>query len=226
MHSSNDSVHSGGKLTIPVPARRRKSAGDLPAATNVDVDTVPSPTLRRELCTVSTGDPPPVTQDHDSCNASISNAAPATRRRRSTSAACTATGIAVVAAAPRKQYTNTDLVPIRGNSTTTARRKRSSGGPQPSFNGVAKRPCCNELATHEIVGWLLGAFIAMRETAEVESVPVLLSSKRGQELDLLRAELTQQLAVKVQPPCSRVQLLAQLLRELHAYCGGEGPSPY
>jgi len=66
--------------------------------------------------------------------------------------------------------------------------------------------------------------MAMRAPSKVGCVPVLLSNKKGQELDLLRAMLTQQLAVKPEPPCTRAQLLEQLLNELRAYCGGEGPS--
>jgi len=225
MHSPSDGAPSGGKLTIPVPVRRRKSGGDIPTAANVDVDTALSLTLQMGLCAASTCDPPRIMQHHERCSASINDAAPVTHRGWNSGAAHTPTGSAFVAATPGKQCTGTGLLPINHAPTATARRRGSNGGPQPSSKRAAKQARCSELATHEIVGWLLGALVAMRETSNMESVPVMLSSKRGQELDLLRAELTQQLKIKGELPCSGAQLLAQLLKELHAYCGGEGPSP-
>lgn len=102
---------------------------------------------------------------------------------------------------------------------SSAKRRRSSAV---RSDADVKKPSYKELATHEIVGWLLGAVIAMGTSSKVNTVPALLSKKRHQELDLLHATLAQHMA-KSTPPHSNVRFLNQLLCELRAYCCGEGP---
>lgn len=276
-------AHIGGKLTLPIPARRRRSSGDLSAAvdgeashTSVEYDDrvgsdhvllmtppktnkdasfgdIPANTPRRKSCGPAPVDAVAPTTPRRRCTG-VSAAAvgdtldggktasrpsrcdqEATSRRRSVAAADAASPATTSNASPtttsRRQSIATPTATPRRRSTgaasdavpgTTACRRKSSGAT--SAKGATRQPSCNDKAIHEIVGWLLGALMAMRAPSKVGCIPVLLSDKKGQELELLGAMLRQQLAVKPEPPCTRAQLLEQLVSELRAYCGGEGPS--
>lgn len=87
---------------------------------------------------------------------------------------------------------------------------------------VRPGPSCMELATHEVVGWLLGAILAIDSPSKVEDVPALLAAYRCRELELLRTRLAK--CMSEVAPRKQPELCVDLLGKLRAYCGHAGPA--
>jgi len=86
------------------------------------------------------------------------------------------------------------------------------------IQGNQQPPSDQELAAHEVVGWILGAVFAMYSPERVDEVPSLLAKSRGNEVELMHDLLVQYLGRVTQEKASPSAVCPVLLRGLHAYC--------